>query len=74
MQAKYGFKGEKRYFVFSLTACTTDQHLSSVLMKMPHTQHARTTRTHQSLHWQTALREQDARPQLKHKLSHDQQV
>lgn len=60
--------------MFSIIACTCDQHLSNMLMKMPHTQHARTTKNHQILHWQTALHEQDARPQLKYKVSHNQKV
>ena len=34
---------------------------------MPHTQHAKTTKSHQTLHWQKALHEQDARPQLQTK-------
>lgn len=74
MQVKYTPEGVKRYFVLCLTACTADQNLSNMLMKMPRTQRARTTRSHQSLHWQTALREQDARPQLKHTVSHHQKV
>lgn len=51
--------------MFSVITCRSDDHLSNVLMKMPLTQHARTTKSHRILHWQRAPHEQDARPQLK---------